>query len=102
MHHAQIKLLIVHFKMDGLFTVEEVFVALEDACSLASEGGESDFEGEEVFCYSLGGGVSEIGDVHEEEDTILEEEDAILEEDNDERRDQPVPTESRDEPDGEY
>ena len=90
--------------MEGLFSVEDVFIALEDAGSPALEEEESDFEGEEIFCYSLGG-VTEVGDFPEEEDTILEEEeeeDAILEEDNDEWSDQPVPTESRDELGGEY
>lgn len=83
--------------MEDLFTVEEVLIALEGADSLALEGGESDFEGEEVFCYGSGG-ITEVGfgdggeDFHEEEDTILDEEESG----------HPVPTGSRDQDDGEY
>ena len=77
--------------MEDMFTVENVLFALEDADSLALEDAESDFEGEEVFCYGLGG-ATEVGDFHGEEDTILD----------DEGSGQPVPTGSRDELDGEY
>ena len=96
MYRAPIKVVPVHFKM---------IYSLWKMCSLRLKTLVAWLQKEvkvTLRSSAMGGGVSVAGDVHEEEHTILEEEDVILEEDNDERSDQPVPTESRDELDGEY
>ncbi len=83
--------------MGDLFTVEQVLAALYEDTDQPLEDEESDYEGEGIFSYGLGG-IAELGlevggeDFQEEEEAIFDEEDTA----------QLVPTESRDQADGEY